>query len=256
MEIKPINLWRLDNKHALVTGGTKGIGAAIAEMLMQLGATVTIVARSDDAISKRISTWRKAGFLCQGISADMSDANAAKFIFSKLDQVANTDVIDILINTVGIVLTKVTYDITSDEYDHIIQTNLTSTFEMCQNALPFLKKSGDSCIVNISSTNAYNAAPEKVLDGITRSAIVSLTKSLAVEWAKYKIRVNAIAPGLTNTDRTQSLSQEKLTEYIKKIPLQRIADANEIASSIAFLCLPAASYITGQCIIVDGGTTL
>jgi NAD(P)-dependent dehydrogenase (short-subunit alcohol dehydrogenase family) len=110
--------------------------------------------------------------------------------------------------------------------------------------------------IHISSTNAYKAAPEKILDGITRSAIISLTKSLAIEWAKYKIRVNAIAPGLTNTDRTQSLSQEKLSEYVKKIPLQRIADAQEIASSTVFLCLPAASYITGQCIIVDGGVTL
>lgn len=192
MEIKPINLWRLDNKHALVTGGTKGIGAAIAEMLMQLGATVTIVARSDDAISKRISTWRKAGFLCHGICADMSDANAAKFIFSKLNQVANTDALDILINTIGIVLTKSTSDITSDEYNHIIQTNLTSTFEMCQKALPFLKKSGDSCIVNISVlVYRFNAGCISGSGDLNKSTATS-TKSTAF-FAQLRTR-------LVNTD--------------------------------------------------------
>ena len=134
--------------------------------------------------------------------------------------------------------------------------NLISVFKLCQNGLAYLKKSTSPCIVNITSINAFKATPENVLAGMTRTAINHLTKSLAVEWSPYKIRVNAVAPGFTNTDRMKSYSPEQLSNIVKEIPLQRMAEPKEIAAAAVFLCLPAASYITGQCIIADGGYTL
>lgn len=164
--------------------------------------------------------------------------------------------LDILVNTVGIYLSKSTISITPQDYHQIIHSNLTSTFKMCQASFPFLKKADKACVVNMSSINALRATPDRILDGMTRSAIVHMTKSLAMEWAQFQIRVNSIAPGYTNTDRLKKYSQDQLSAFREKIPLKRIAEPHEIASIIAFLCLPSSAYITGQCIVADGGLTL
>jgi Tropinone reductase 1 len=154
------------------------------------------------------------------------------------------------------VLAKETVKISKSDYQQNLQTNLGSVLQLCQALFPLLQSAHGARIVNISSINALQATPGKILDGITRSGVISLTKSLAVEWASYGIRVNAVAPGFTGTTRMKRYTEEQLARYTSNIPLKRLAQPSEIASAIAFLCMPAASYITGQCITVDGGFTL
>ncbi|MSP53860.1 MAG: SDR family oxidoreductase [Gammaproteobacteria bacterium] len=250
------DLWSLTGKRALIVGATRGIGAAIAETLMQLGAEVTIISRNKEDLEKCTQAWRNAGHVCHYICSDLSNPKAPDDIFKSFNEIYSDAKLDILINNIGIVLSKPTQTITADDYEFVMQMNLTSVFKLCQNGLPYLKRSTNPCIVNITSINTFKATPENVLAGMTRTAINHLTKSLAVEWSPYKIRVNAVAPGFTNTDRMKSYSQEQLSNIVQKIPLQRIAEPQEIAAAAVFLCLPAASYITGQCIIADGGSTL
>ena len=248
--------WNLEGKLALVTGGTKGIGFATAEILLELGATVTIVARSEQNLTEKTNQWKNAGYSAYGIGADLSEKGAAKKIVEQYEKITGANKLDILVNNVGIVLTKHFEQLTSDECESYMQTNVYSTLQMCQCFLPYLKEANSASIVNMSSINAYRTAPEKGLDKITRTAVINMTETLALEWASYKIRVNAVAPGYTRTDRTKLYDPESLSRYIQSIPFKRIADAAEIGNTIAFLCMPASSYITGQCIVIDGGLTL
>ncbi len=129
--------------------------------------------------------------------------------------------------------------------------------QMCQAFYPLLKESSSASIINTSSVNAYRAMPDDVIDCLTRSAVVSLTKGLAKALAGDNIRVNSVAPGYTNTQRVHAFHSEgELNQHIAKIPLNRMASPAEIASAMAFLAMKASSYITGQCIIVDGGLML
>ena len=196
------------------------------------------------------------GYIAYGMAMDLSEENAAKKIAEHYKKIVGSSRLDILINIVGTVLIKTVEQLNTSDYHTNMQINLYSTLQMCQCFLPYLKEAKGATVVNMSSINAYRTVIEKGFDKITRSGIINMTKTMALEWAPYNIRVNAVAPGFTKTERIQQYGPENLAKYIESIPLKRVAEAEEVGNVIAFLCTPISSYITGQCIVIDGGLTL
>ncbi len=242
------NRWNLSNKKALITGGTKGIGLAIAKEFIELGAEITIVSRNEP---KEFSN-SKVHF----IKTDLSNVTGLKRLVNQVKQ--KWDYLDILVNNVGMNIRKKTEEYSKQEYDKIINTNLFSTFELSCLCYPLLKKSEQGNIVNISSVAGQKHIKTGSIYGMTKAAMIQLTKNLAVEWAEEGIRVNAVAPWYIKTPLAETVLKNKgyYNEVIARTPLKKIGDPKDVAATVAFLCMPAAAYITGQCLSVDGGFTI
>lgn len=247
--------WRLDGKKALVTGATKGIGRAVAEELLQLGAEVLIIARHADEVDTVVQELRNGGLPCRGLTGDVSRSADRERIMQEV--AAAWGELDILINNVGTNIRKAAVDYQPGEVDQIFQTNLFSAFELCRLAHPFLSKHGGS-VVNIGSVAGLTHLKTGAPYAMTKAAMVQLSRNLAVEWAKDAIRVNVVAPWYIRTPLAATVldQPEYLRAVLARTPAGRIGEPEEVAGLVAFLCLPRAAYITGQCIAVDGGFTI
>ncbi|WP_080059257.1 SDR family oxidoreductase [Spirosoma aerolatum] len=246
-------IWSLKGQRALVTGGTKGIGEAIVRQFLDLGASVFIVARNPDLLQQQLIGYRQQGYTVDGLAIDVSQPDTASQVIEKVH--ASWGGLDILVNNAGTNIRKPTAEYSPAEYDHILNTNLRSAYELTQAAYPLLKASGNGKVVFISSVSGLAHTSSGSLYGMSKAALLQLTRNLAVEWAPDGIRVNAVAPWYIKTPLATPVltNPEKLNGILKRTPMSRIGEPEEVASVVSFLSMPASGYVTGQTISVDGG---
>lgn len=249
--------WHLKGKKALITGATKGIGRAIAEEFLALGADILIVARNEKEVVEAVAEWQKQGYNAFGCVADVSKSDERLKVIENMQQVFG-DSLDILVNNVGTNIRKQLIDYQENEYRQIFEVNLFSVVEMCRLCYPFLKNGVGANVVNVASVAGFLDVSSGPPYGMTKAAEIQLTRHLAVEWASVGIRVNAISPWYTATPLTVPVltNPERLDRIIARTPLSRVAEPGEMASVVAFLAMDKASYITGQNISVDGGMSV
>jgi Tropinone reductase 1 len=248
--------WSVENQTVLVTGATKGIGKAIVEEFISFGANVLIVSRTLADIDYMIKECNVKNERIKGLAADLSKPEDRNKLIRWVKK--QTEHLDVLVNNVGTNIRKKLIDYEDVEIDHILSTNLKSMIEITKVLYPELKKSKQASVINISSVAGLSHVRTGAIYGLTKAAIIQFTKNMAAEWAKDNIRVNAIAPWYIKTPLANTVlkNEDYLKEVLSRTPLNKIGEPEDVASIAVFLSMPAAGYITGQTINVDGGFSI
>ncbi|KPU43945.1 3-oxoacyl-[acyl-carrier-protein] reductase FabG [Oxobacter pfennigii] len=245
----------LKGKTALVTGGARGIGKAIAIKLAEAGANIVInYSGSVEAAKETVEQLQALGVSAMSIKADVSKLDQVESLMDEV--VKNYDSIDILVNNAGITKDTLIMRMTEEDFDTVITINLKGTFNCIKAATKYMIKKRSGKIVNISSVVGVIGNAGQANYSASKAGIIGLTKSAARELCTRNINVNAIAPGFIATDMTSELPEKIKNEYMDKIPFKRFGSAEDIAKAAVFLSSEMSDYITGQVINVDGGMVM
>jgi 3-oxoacyl-[acyl-carrier protein] reductase len=241
----------LSGKIALITGGTRGIGKAIAERFLDAGASVILTGTKINDIEKLNNN--KTSDRVTYLQVDFSDQNSVNAL---LTEISSYNKIDVLINNAGVNKIALNTETTNEDFDLLNDINVRGPYILCREVSKLMKKNGYGRIVNITSIWSVITRPGRSIYTTAKFAIAGLTKTLAVELAEYNILVNSVGPGFTMTELTATTNTpEEIKKITDIIPIKRMAQPIEIANTILFLCSDLNTYLTGQNIIVDGGYT-
>lgn len=245
----------LDNKVALITGGSRGIGEAIALKFAEHGAHVAFTYVSSDAKAKELEERLKSfGVKAMAYKSDASSFSAAEQLVAQVT--ADIGSIDICVNNAGISRDNLLLRVSEEQWDEVIHSNLTSVFNLTKHVIRGMMKAKKGSIINMSSIVGVKGNAGQSSYAASKAGIIGFTKSVAQELGSRNIRCNAIAPGFVETDMTSYLKEGDTAQWFSKIPLQRFGKPEEIADAALFLASDLSSYITGQVISVCGGMSL
>lgn len=240
----------LEDKVTIITGGTRGIGFETAKLFLENKAKVIICGSKIESVNKAQENLKKLGYEVDGYYPNLNSPEEIKAMIKTI--IDKYGKIDIIINNAGISANKKIEDTTIEEFNKIMNLNVVAAFNMISQVVPYMKKQHDGVILNTSSMVSIYGQPSGVGYPTSKFAINGMTKSLARELGPYNIRVNAVAPGITNTDMVKSLPKEMIEPLIKTIPLGRIGEPRDVANAFLYLASPMASYVTGTILSVDG----
>ncbi|MDR0854244.1 MAG: 3-oxoacyl-[acyl-carrier-protein] reductase [Clostridiales Family XIII bacterium] len=246
----------LEGKRAIVTGGSRGIGRAIALALASEGAEVLITyIGNDEAAAKTVADLKNASSSkASSLKGDVGNSEFAKEAAAWLKE--NFDGVDILVNNAGITNDGIFMRMKDESFDSVVQTNLNGAFYMMREIVPLMVKQRDGRIINISSVAGVKGNPGQANYSASKAGLIGLSLSASKELGVRNIRVNVVAPGFIKTDMTAKLSEKQLEQSEAAITLKRAGEAEDVAELVAFLASDKAAYITGQVIAVDGGLAI
>jgi 3-oxoacyl-[acyl-carrier protein] reductase len=242
------------SKVALVTGATRGIGRAIALALGQAGHTVVGTATTDEGAQSISQALSAQGLKGCGMVLQVNDAAACDSLLDQIGQQFGP--IGILVNNAGITRDNLSMRMRDEEWDAVIQTNLTAVFRLSRGVLRAMMKSRWGRIINITSVVGISGNPGQMNYAAAKAGVAGMSRALAREVASRGITVNCVAPGFIDTDMTQSLSEDQIKSLTSQIPAQRLGTPADVASSVVFLASEGAAYITGVTLSVNGGMVM
>lgn len=243
----------LSSKVAVVIGGTSGIGLAIAKGMAQAGASVVPTSRRADQVDEAANQIEALGARTIRVTSDVTDQPSLEILLSKsIDAFGK---VDILVNSAGRTRKTASLEVLEDDWNAILETNLTGTLRSCRLFGRHMVERGYGRIINIASISTFVALYQVAAYSASKAAVASLTKSLAIEWAQLGVNVNAIAPGVFLTPLNEKLlnETERGREFLMRTPMKRFGKVEELAGAAVFLASDAASFVTGEVLVVDGG---
>jgi 3-oxoacyl-[acyl-carrier protein] reductase len=248
----------LEGKTAIITGGSKGIGKAIATAFSEAGASVALAARGREDLDQAAKEIEAAGGRALAVPTDVTDPKQAQRLVERT--VAELGTVDILVNNAGAAPFLSTVDqIRLEGFDKYFRINFNGAVHCTKAVAPILLAKAEGCVLNVSSVAGFIASPGLTYYASAKAALISFTRTVAQEWAPYRVRVNAVAPGWVETEMNEPARQmipEFNERVLGSIPLGRWGTPEDVAGAALFLCSPAASFITGSVLVVDGGQTL
>lgn len=244
----------LSGQTAIVTGASQGLGQAVAVALGKAGARVACVARNAEKLKATVESIESSGGQAEAFSCDVTDRDSVEKV---VEHVADEwGGIDILVNNAGITRDTLLPRMSDDDWDLVIGTNLKGMFLFSRAASRhMMSKKRTGRIVNMASVSGIIGNPGQTNYSASKAGMIGFTRSLSKELAGRKVTVNAVAPGFIESDMTKALGDSLLDEVKKRIPAKRLGVPDDVSATVLFLASPAASYITGQCLVVDGGMT-